>query len=348
MIKLLVFDLDGVITSEGRYWNTSRLTVWDIFTNYKFLGLNDFFSPSLDSPQQALTEGKLIISDGFIRELKQRAVNSNWDLTYFVVSLYLISIMENVSLTQDIQGLSFLEQLQSLGKQVTTSAHHSYIIEQFWQETQDIQGTQVSEYLVPFSKRVIGRELSDFLSLDELWTFCYQLFQDWYEGRRGFTLPDDQTVLDVGKIEETLVTLSQHYDLGIATGRPRNEVIEPLTKLGILKYFNPQRIVTYDEVLEAQAYLNNKTKLGKPHPFILYKAISPHLPLEEILNDDFILEQAAQVAYIGDAGSDVVAAKKAKCLSIGVLTGFSTAQSLLKLGCDIIVQDITHLMEVLG
>ncbi len=347
-IELLIFDLDGVITSETRYWNTARLTVWEIFTSPDFLGIKDFFfTTSINSPSQAIIQGKSIISDSFIKELKQRAVNSNWDLTYFVVCLYLISILPNIFLKQEIKNLSSLQkQLQFISKN-SQKTPISGIIEQFWQETQFMQGSAVSDYLIPFSQKVIGSDLADFLCLDELWQLCYDLFQAWYQGKKGYLLPDDQTVLKIEKIQEILATLSQHYDLGIATGRPGQEVIEPLTKLDILKYFNPQRIVTYDEVLEAQKYLKNKIKLGKPHPFILYKAVYPQLTLEEILQADFNLKNPEKVAYIGDAGSDVVAAKTANCLSIGVLTGFSTAESLLNLGCDIIVQDITHLIEVL-
>jgi len=348
-LELLVFDLDGVITSEGKYWNTSRLTVWEMLTSPDFLGLKDFFTISLNSPSQALELGNLIISDSFIRQLKQRAVNSNWDLTYFVVCLYLISSLGKVLPVIEPKELSLGEQLEFLGQQIKeTAIFDNSIIEQFWQETKSLQGSAVSDYLIPFSQKVLGRELNDLICLEELWTFCYELFQEWYEGKRGFILPDDQTVLAVEKIQEILTTLSQYYDLGIATGRPRREVIEPLTKMGLLEYFNPERIVTYDEVLIAQEYLKNKIKLGKPHPFILYKAISPQRSLEEILRDDFSLEQPEKVAYIGDAGSDVVAAKKAQCLSIGVLTGFSTSESLLKLGCDMIVQDISYLIEALG
>ena len=69
---------------------------------------------------------------------------------------------------------------------------------------------------------------------------------------------------------------ANRFTLAIATGRPRNEVIEPLTALGLLSFFDPKRIVTYDEVLAAEEQLNATSgpiKLGKPHPFVVLKAL---------------------------------------------------------------------------
>lgn len=38
-LTTLIFDLDGVITSEKKYWNTARLTVWDLISSDSYLGL---------------------------------------------------------------------------------------------------------------------------------------------------------------------------------------------------------------------------------------------------------------------------------------------------------------------
>ena len=93
-IKFLVFDLDGVITSEQKYWNTARLTVWELITQPEYLGLTDYFGPT--QPQQVLTSGQQTINNDFIYELKRRAINSNWDLTYFVFCLHLAGILQQL------------------------------------------------------------------------------------------------------------------------------------------------------------------------------------------------------------------------------------------------------------
>jgi phosphoglycolate phosphatase-like HAD superfamily hydrolase len=199
-----------------------------------------------------------------------------------------------------------------------------------------------------FATQVLGQSLNVFNS--DLWSLCYHNFQDWYEAKKGYQLPDDETVLDVEQIRQTLATLADQYTLGIATGRPRTETLEPLQKMALLEYFAADRIVTYDDVLEAEASLSQPVKLGKPHPFIVLQAIYPDLTPTEILTK--IGEQHSQVAYIGDAASDVVAAQGAGCLSIGVLTGFGQdlaykKQLLAGMGCDHILPSMLALPEFL-
>jgi len=92
-LQLLIFDLDGVITSEARYWQTARLTVWDLITQPDFLGLRDYWGADLRDPEAVLAAGDQVIAPTFIAELKRRGINSNWDLTFFVLSLQAIAIL---------------------------------------------------------------------------------------------------------------------------------------------------------------------------------------------------------------------------------------------------------------
>jgi phosphoglycolate phosphatase-like HAD superfamily hydrolase len=157
-------------------------------------------------------------------------------------------------------------------------------------------------------------------------------------------------VLELGAIRSLLAQLAQSYQLGIATGRPRRETIEPLTAMGLIEYFVPERIVTYDEVLSAEALLTKPIKLGKPHPFIVLKAIHPDLSTDELLS---LGSTHPTAAYIGDAASDVAAALAAGCHSIGVLTGFGDdldykRQLLAAKGCQQIIPSILSLPAALA
>ena len=87
-INTLIFDLDGVITSEQKYWNTSRLTAWELICDREFLGLTNYFGHSPDVATRLESIGDNIIPKTFIYELKSRAINSNWDLTFFVCCLH--------------------------------------------------------------------------------------------------------------------------------------------------------------------------------------------------------------------------------------------------------------------
>jgi phosphoglycolate phosphatase-like HAD superfamily hydrolase len=354
-LELLVFDLDGVITSEQKYWNTARLTVWEMLCQPHYLGLAEHFGSGLTTPDLVLAQGEAVIGTDFITELKNRAVNSNWDLTFFVVSLQIVAIlaqMNPVDLLAVQEEENLLEQLEAIGylckKQTINQNHSQQIFQKFWQESVDLKGTAVQSYVPIFAQKILGQNLELFRSHSDLWQLCYHNFQAWYEGQQGYQLPDDETVLPVAGIQQVLGELAQRYKLAIATGRPRNETIEPLTKLGLIEYFDAQRIVTYDEVLAAEKLVD--IKLGKPHPFIVLKAIHPDSADTQLIQ--MSNSSHPRVAYIGDAASDVAAAKAAGCWSIGVLTGFGTdleykRQLLEKIGCDHVIVDIVALPDLL-
>lgn len=367
-IKFLVFDLDGVITSEQKYWNTARLTVWELITQPEYLGLTDYFGPT--QPQQVLTSGQQIINNDFIYELKRRAINSNWDLTYFVFCLHLAGILQQLQQLEPETWSSLNPKLDLTNAKVWQRLRHSLqglafnleesesTIAQFWQETSELKGSAVTEYVRPFYQKHLGISLPETHS--DLWNLCYQNFQAWYEGRKGFTLPDDETVLDVDQIKAILQTLTDanRFILAIATGRPRNEVIEPLTALGLLSFFDPKRIVTYDEVLAAEEQLkatSGPIKLGKPHPFVVLKALHLDEDPQRFCIEAFQKQERTYAVYIGDAASDVVAAQRSGCISVGVLTGFTASrakaeqmQMFTNLGCDRVIESIQALPQVLG
>jgi phosphoglycolate phosphatase-like HAD superfamily hydrolase len=355
-LELLIFDLDGVVTSEQKYWNTARLTAWEMLCQPHYLGLAEHFGVGLNSPDVVLANGEAVIGTDFITELKNRAVNSNWDLTFFVVSLQIVAILAQIH-PGELQALSeqknLLEQLVAAGdlcrKKIIDRQRSQQIIQQFWQESADLKGTAVQDYVPIFSQQVLGHSLELFHSHSVLWQLCYQNFQAWYEGNKGYQLPDDETVLPVVQIQQILAQLSQKYTLAIATGRPRNETIAPLAKLGLIEYFDGQRIVTYDEVLVGEKLVD--VKLGKPHSFIVLKAIYPDLADADVLQ--MSQRSHPRVAYVGDAASDVAAATAAGCWSIGVLTGFGTnleqkRQILGSIGCNSIIDSVAYLPTLLS
>jgi len=351
-LELLIFDLDGVITSEQKYWNAARLTVWELLCSPDYLGATDYFGGGDRVETRLATVGDHVISEAFIYQLKRRAVNSNWDLTFFVVCLQLIAILKHrPEAIARLEGRSATADLQAIASDVSgLSADASrVIVAEFWAVTLELRGAAVLDRVGEFARQQLGRSLSLFDPRGDLWQLCYDNFQAWYEGKNSYELPGDETVLPPEAIAATLVKLQQKYVLGVATGRPKTEAIAPLRDLALLPYFDPQRIVTYDDVLAAEQQ-SGAAKLGKPHPFVLHRAARPDLALDTICADEFGLENAAAIAYIGDAGSDVVAARRAGCLSIGVLTGFAIADAaaqkralLSDLGCEVILDSILDL-----
>jgi multidrug transporter EmrE-like cation transporter/phosphoglycolate phosphatase-like HAD superfamily hydrolase len=353
-LELLVFDLDGVIISEQKYWNTACLTLWEIFCRTDYLALTEYFEANLITPGIVLEKGESLIDDGFIAELKNREVNSSNDLTFFVVSLHMIGVLAQLdrSCVSALNNDDINQQLQLIGyfckgKNIDRTISQ-YIIQDFWKESIDLKGAAVQDYLTLFANKVLDQKVGLFSRNSPLQQLCYENFQAWYKGRKGYQLPDDETVLPVAELRETLANLAQRYKLALATSRPRNETILTLTKLGLIEYFAPDRIVTNDEVITAEKF--SDVQLGKPHPFIALKAIYPQVKDAKLIK--MVNTSHPRVAYIGDAASDVVAAKAAGCHSIAVLTGLGTnlehrQQFLSKIGCDNIISDVTALPEFL-
>src|SRR5260221_14588484 len=85
-VDTLIFDMDGVITTEEKYWACARLTLWELVT--ETLALPGAFPDAVHDPagQQA------VASDVLIYALKSLSVNSNWDICYLLTCAYLSAL----------------------------------------------------------------------------------------------------------------------------------------------------------------------------------------------------------------------------------------------------------------
>ena len=99
MNDLIIFDLDGVITSEEAYWDAAGLTLHELLYSPRYWGL-DRSKMSADGqyhPAKTAQESRLISRAVFpeseILALKGRSINSNWDTCYVTVCLHLIALL---------------------------------------------------------------------------------------------------------------------------------------------------------------------------------------------------------------------------------------------------------------
>jgi len=102
--KLIIFDLDGVITSEEAYWDTAGLTLHELLYSPRYWNVGAETGPYC--PAATAVESRRISRATFpeseIMALKARAINSNWDTCYAAVCLHLIALL---SLLPDITAL---------------------------------------------------------------------------------------------------------------------------------------------------------------------------------------------------------------------------------------------------
>ena len=280
-IRLIIFDLDGVITDEKPYWDSAKEAVIEILRG------SEFSAPAIppDSLPQSL-----------IYWLKNRAINNNWDVAFVAACMVLYSFstgnpklasMEFMARGVNLAGLPLL---QYAGAKLAASAAGA---------------KERYEY---------GGALS---------RLCHQLCQQIHDRRIESGEGRHMGVLPAAELRRILAELHRVYDgrLGVATGRLRTEAIGALETLGLVEYFEPRCIVTFDDIIDAEASMSRAGKpvsLGKPHPFALLKVISPDVPIETLAAAEQPARCHEDVVFIGDTPSDVYAANAARVHSICV------------------------------
>jgi phosphoglycolate phosphatase-like HAD superfamily hydrolase len=355
-----------VITSEQKYWDTARLTVRELLESDDYLSLPGYFAGQ--------GTAQPVIPEPLIYRIKNQAINSNWDLTYLVAAMHLIRVTGDIWRQEDYDWsllfdstLPVADKLQRIGKVLATYGYtpvpENPVIDAFFAASAGRQGAALLDWVADFARARLGGDGVFFEVPGEFWQFCHTVFQEWFEGRRqssfaaqqpASALPAESTVIDAAQIARVLAALQQRYTLGIATGRPRREALAPLQAFDLLRYFDAQRIVTYDEVQQAQA--GTSELLGKPHPFVLLRAIYPAEDAQTLAAGAGLPSAHPHVAYIGDSASDALAAQRAGCVALGVLSGVAPDEDsqqarrsvLQEAGCVLVLPDVRALPQALG
>lgn len=317
--------MDGVITSEYTYWDSAALTVYQLLYDYRYYGKSEIDRAWCRKNCKEIYN-TIFCGGKTVRAVKSLGVNTNWDLAYivFCVSKYLSPELTEFDPWHFQSVCMFIEN-------ITANAPEVYDL---------IAGLVKSAGAVPGDcKR----------SSDGLWSNLVGCFQKWYLGDEN--LPglnrSEAPLIPLEKIKQTLSALkNKGIRLGIGTGRPRAEIIFPLENWGILQYFESEMIATYDDILNAEKLLDPEVTLSKPHPFVFLKAaFSAELSDKELTEND-LKEKCKDIAVIGDAPSDLLAAKAADMCFAGVLTGIDRASAeeyFSAHGADYILNDMSEL-----
>jgi phosphoglycolate phosphatase-like HAD superfamily hydrolase len=373
--NIVVFDLDGVITSEEAYWDTAGLVVHELLYSSRYWNLsnttNDY--QPVQTAEESRRVSRQILPVEVIADFKARSVNSNWDTCYCGFCLYLITLLSRLP---DISSLlplrpeeedwivAFRRQLATLPperKVIDPATFHIFSQAPF----QGATGLELINRFNEYASMLLGHPVKDvFVRYGPSWLFCQDLFQEWYLGSelyaRSYNHPPaqpgkpgcihfEQPLLPLEKMRPALEQLrEQGYVLGVATGRPGVESIAPLKNYDLYQYFDETRIVTHAEVAQAEAELRAKgdtVSLVKPHPYQFLRSADP----------DYQPGQPAlprwSFAIVGDTPSDIIGGRAAGALTIAVLTGSRTpeARTLLEQSQpDFIVDDMTQVPALLA
>ncbi len=346
-IDTLIFDMDGVITTEEKYWACARLTLWELVT--QTLGLTDAFGDAVHD--SAIRQE--VVPDHLIYALKGHAVNSNWDITYVLVCVYLQALPDATVLSSpDVEDF-----LQAIRDTMAGPAVWPKVLEEFLVQTHGAKGHVLAQEAGHRLQKSLEFEGEDFLRVEgPFWWYLYERFQRWYHGdtMKDYDAPPltDGTVIPPQAIEGTLKKLREAgYVIGAATGRPREELHDALGGLGLLNYFDSNRLGTLDMIRQTERQLG-MNGLVKPHPFSLLRAIYPRADAQVLLDEDFQKIKRHNVVVVGDSTTDVLMARAAGCRVVGVLSGVrgdaarqERQQLLIHSGCEAILDDMTELPD---
>lgn len=149
------------------------------------------------------------------------------------------------------------------------------------------------------------------------------VFQEIYRGESfNGLIKNEKWLLDLN----VLKNIKRNFKIGIVTGRPRMEASYTLQRFGIEKYFPV--LITMDDLPQEKA---------KPEPF------SIELALKRLRTNE--------AYYFGDTVDDMVAARRANVVPIGVIVGAVGYEKqkdlLLNSGAQWVLKDINDILEVL-
>lgn len=316
-VSKIIFDMDGVITTEQNYWNVAALTIWEhLFkeTDIKYMEENT-----------EEIRKKVFLNDRIISLCKNLGVNSNWDLAYIVYS------MLNILKTKDFEKVfNALEEL-NLG----AIELYDYLGQQGYKRL----GSIWKSLQATFQEWYLGDEN------------YYKTFnkQPSISGKQGL-IRKEMPLFEVEKLSHLFENLNKKgYKLGIATGRPVIEITEPFKRWDFFKFFDENSIVTFSDVEQAEK--ENNCILVKPHPFMFLKAFyGRDYPNSKLISGDYDKSVLADSYGVGDAGADILSAQAAGLKFIAVLTGVSgeSARAYFeKSHADIILNNVLQISEVL-
>jgi len=380
--NLIVFDLDGVITSEEAYWDAAGLTLHELMysPHYWNIGAARQYHPAANA-EESRRVSRATFPEAEILALKARAINSNWDTCYAVACLHLIDLL---ALSPDLPALLpprpwDAQWIAALRAQMNGAEEQRGKLKQLFDIFESplfhgYVGLELINRFDAYASEVLGHPIEGVFSRHSpFWPFCQDIFQEWYLGEELYTreyshgpvqpgkpgcIHFEQPLLPKTSVRATLETLRQQcYVLGFATGRSLMEAEVPLKVQGLLSYFDEAHISTYDYVERAEARLRargDQTLLSKPHPFPFLAAANPALRSGMAEQVELSLTSARAdggFVVVGDSTSDILGGRAAGGLTVAVLTGARTAEArtlLAQSGPDFTINDITELPTLLA
>lgn len=348
MIKTVLFDVDGVLLSEERYFDASALTVWETLHSENYLGLEPkIFKTDYHDNEITEIRAKVFANDHVLKFLKSCGLNANWDMIYITVAYQLILLLEQIKdeekekiqkwVSEEIDR-HVLQDIATIFKGKQLKLDFTSLLTDFSDAERTKDG--LLDYLDQIAQTRLEVDKSSFGKIGALWSTTELISQEWYvgddyvfsstgresvqTGKKGF-LAYERVLAESDEIAKLFSSLIKAgITIGIGTGRPELETLEPFKHLGWLSYFERNYIVTADDVLRAERELGDSSSLSKPHPYTYVYALSgKKKTIKDCIYETMPIEKGEEVLIVGDSLADYLAAKKMGCTFAAVLTGLS-------------------------
>lgn len=368
-VHTIIFDMDGVVTRERVYWQAAALTVLETMTSEQFFG-REISAVFLRPVYQLLTDAEFLLPESFIAAVKGRSINTNWDLAFFAIGLQLIDWLATAPGFKPTSGsLEDLRAARPLVPPVRPLRGTQHLLDELLLDHPSLSGFQYIDALHASLVQRTGIEFPLFDRTGPLWKLTMDLFQEWTLGSNRWVaqgnervscffkwglIENEDPVVPLDDLHKLFDWLSFRYTMGIATGRPYEEIMLPLRKWGLLQYFSPDRIATHRNAEVAEAFMaerGEKLSLSKPHPFLFLASVFPADPPLALLRKKFPIEGREHFLVVGDAVSDIAIARTLGCPSVAVLTGVrgDDAQARLRAaGPTVVLDSVLDLRQTLG
>lgn len=376
----VLFDIDGVMLSEERYFDGSALTVYELLCSPQYLGLTHpllpAFRTSFTNEEIAEVRRVTFASDAVFETVKTRGVNANWDMVYLQVAYHVAAALAHLKdcgqqgVVRDIASRSTeqgwtREVIVSLGQAL--KRHGQGFNLDFGAFCTDMQpcATKADLFgcLEDRLQQVAGAEVTPFETNRALWTLCQVTFQEWYlgddyvthtyqSGKSGF-LADEVPLVEAASLKQLFQDIkTAGMTIGIATGRPELETTIPLQYFGWLEEFELERVSTASDVLVAEQSYPEKAPLAKPNPYSYLRSFLHSPEPGVVLTHALPLHPAtgAETLIVGDSVADLLAARAMGCTFAAVLTGLEGERARAQFEsrqADYILDDVLGVKSVL-
>ena len=192
-MKKVIFDVDGVLLSEERYFDIAALTVWEILYSPKYMGMpaekDNFIVGTVNEGRIAECRKSVWGNGTLISWLKARGINSNWDMVHAALITIFWIMAEVYSARSGGEKVAFRleseKDVQETGKILMGIPVPSAdkILEK-WEKTvpegiygEDVIHTLAAAMAPSFANPDTWAELRSFF-----WKIHTSAFQEWYLG----------------------------------------------------------------------------------------------------------------------------------------------------------------------